>query len=324
MADRVDVARLAGVSTATVSRVTSCKGYVKRETREKVIKAIEMLDYRPNALAQNLRLKRNNMIAVMAEDLCNAYTAECVEVLSREARKYGCCIMLFTVNEGNIDAVVDEIVRNKTMGVVNSTMLKISDENRQKLLRAKTRTIGIAENFELDIQIKYEDAMREAYKLLVERNKKRPIYMGGIPMDWLINNTRVKAFLQLNEEFGMIGGLQSVIAGKYPLEKYHIIGYNETNRLFEEGKEFDTVFCLTDSMAMGVLHSLFEHGKKVPQDVAVIGCDNVSSSDLMNPGLTTIDTQEEEVCKEYIRYILSDDQNIVRYYDTKLIIRDTL
>lgn len=325
MADREDVARLAGVSTATVSRVTSGNGYVKKETRDKVNKAITMLDYRPNALAQNLRRKRNNMVAVMVEDLCNAYTAEGVEVMTREARKYGCYIMLFTVNEDNIDAIVEEIVQSKAMGLVNSTMLKISDSNRRKLLHSKTRTIGIAEKPELDILIRYDQAMREAYKILAKKNKKHPVYMGGLPMDWLLNNySLVKAFLELNKEFGMSSTPESIVAGKYPLEKYHIIGYNETNGLFARGVEFDALFCLTDSMAMGAIRSLVEHGKRIPEDVAVIGCDNVSLSNFTAPTLTTIDTQEEAVYKEYIRYLLSDDENIVKCYDTKLIVRGTL
>ena len=81
---------------------------------------------------------------------------------------------------------------------------------------------------------------------------------------------------------------------------------------------------MTDSMAMGAIRSLVEHGKRIPEDVAVIGCDNVSLSNFTAPALTTIDTQEEAVYKEYIRYLLSDDENIVKCYDTKLIVRGTL
>ena len=327
MATREDVARLAGVSTATVSRAISGKSYIKQATRDRVYKAAEMLDYHPNTVARNLRMRRNNMVAVIVEDLSNAYVAECVEIMSREARKYGCYVMLFDVKHGNIDGVAEEIIQSNAAGVVNSTMSQVSEKNKQKFLRSDIRTINVTIQNELIVEIRYEQGMREAFRLLSEKNKKRPVYMGGLPAGWLKHNTRIETFLKFGKEFGMQLDEDSVVAGTYPNDKYPTIGYRETNRLFEQGKEFDSVFCLTDALAPGVLCSLAEHGKKVPQDIAVIGCDNADISEYTVPKLTTIDTRVENVYKTYIRYLLTEDKkdkNTLVYFDTKLVLRESL
>ena len=324
MADREDVARLAGVSSATVSRVINGNARVKRETRDKVNRAIKALDYYPNSIARNLRMESSNMVAVIVDDLCNAYVSECVEIMSREARKYGCYVMLFDLVHDNLDGIMEEIIGNKVRGVVNSTISQVSDRNKQKFARMNIKTINVTIKDELIVQIRYEQAMREAFRLLAEKNKKKPVYMGGLSSDWLEYNSRVQAFFKLSKEFGMQTDAGSVISGTYPRDKYSFIGYRETDRLFKEGREFDSVFCLTDALAIGVLCALSEHGKKIPQEVAVIGCDNIKQSEYTVPKLTTIDTQSEEVYKTYIRYLLSEDKETDYAFDTTLIVRESI
>lgn len=324
MADRNEVAKLAGVSTATVTRVTSGKGYVKQETREKVIRVIENLDYKPNVLAQNLRMKKSNIIAVLVEDLCNAYTAESVEIMTKEARLYGYFVMLFTVTDRKIDQVIDEAIQNRVAGVINLTLVEVTESNRKKLAEAKIRTVNISYPSELDIRPEYEQAMREAYQRMFASGKNKPIYMGGIALGWLLNDNRIQTFLKLNREYGLPCGEEAIVAGSYPLEKYQDIGYREMSKLLEEGRDFDTVFCMTDSLAMGTMHAIMEHGRRIPQDIAIVGCDNVKISSMLTPALTTIDNGCEMVSKEYIRYILSDDSNMSIDFNAKLVVRETL
>lgn len=323
MANRKEVARIAGVSTATVTRVTSGKGYVAPKTREKIVAVIEQLNYKPNTLAQNLRMRKSNGIAVFVEDLQNPYIAECVEIMTKEAKARGYIVMLFTITVQNVKEVAEEVLENNIMGVINLALVDIGAEEKRKFTEKGIRMINIMENG-LTVHIDYEPAMRAVFRILRDQGKRHPVFIGGMGREWMLGDNRIRSFLKLNREFGMSGGENEVIAGNYPAERYMEIGYRRVGEMIAQGTAFDAVFCITDALAMGVLKALAESGKRVPEDVAVIGCDNVSMASMTNPGLTTFDGRIETISKEYIRYILSDELISEKHYESRLIARGTL
>lgn len=326
MVNRKEVARLAGVSTATVTRVASGKGCVSAETREKVLKIINELHYKPNSVACNLKLKKNKAIAVLVEDLCNPYIAEAVEVMTTEAMRYGYVIMLFFVSTQNINEVIDDVLENNVSGLINLALLNVNIEKEcgQKFCGRDIRMINVLSNQGLSIKMNYEKAMKQAFSLLKERGKKHAVFVGGMLRSWMFGDNRVKSFLSAGREAGFPSEEKDVFSGDYPKEKYTDIGYRVVKTLLSAGKRFDAVFCMTDSIAIGALKALTDSGKNVPRDVAVIGCDNVNIAGMLTPALTTFDGRIEELAKEYVRYIIDPSAENYREFECELIIRNTL
>lgn len=321
---RKDVAQRAGCSLSTVTRVTSGEGYVSSEIRKKVLKAIEELNYRPNPVAQNLRTRKNNIIAVLFEDFNNPYTAESVEYFAHEAGTCGYTVMLFIITKDNADNTIAEILHHNINRIINCSLVDIGDKNRELLSERKFRTVNIFEKNNLHQIIDYEPAMRKIYEKLRRDGKKRVAYIGGMIRFWMMGDNRVQTFQKLNKEFGMECDEDSIVSGDYPAQKYYEIGYYAAKELLKKEKPVEAIFCLTDAIAVGVLRALGEIGKSVPQDVAVIGCDNITISAMTNPPLTTLAGMLPQLAKEYIRYIISDEEGGVRSYRSELISRDTV
>lgn len=326
MVNRKEVARLAGVSTATVTRVASGKGCVSAETKEKVLKIINELHYKPNSVACNLKLKKNKAIAVLVEDLCNPYIAEAVEVMTMEAMRYGYVIMLFFVSIQNINEVIDDVLENNVSGLVNLALLNVNIEKEcgAKFSDRDIRMINVISNKGLSIKMNYERAMRKAFSLLKEHGKKHAVFVGGMLRSWMFGDDRVKSFLKISKELGIPSDEKDVFSGDYPREKYSEIGYNAIANLVKSGKSFDAVFCMTDSIAIGALKALTDLGKKIPEDAAVIGCDNVNISGMLTPALTTFDGRIEEIAKEYVRYVIEPSTENYKEIESDLVVRDTL
>lgn len=110
MVTKQDVANKAGVSTATVGRVISGKGYVSKEARERVEKAISTLNYRRNKLAYNLRKSKSNIIAVLVEDLLNPYYMHIVDAMARRAKEKDCIISMFAIKDRDVRQVLDDLL----------------------------------------------------------------------------------------------------------------------------------------------------------------------------------------------------------------------
>lgn len=119
MVTKQDVAKRAGVSTATVGRVLSGKGYVSAESRAKVEEAIKALNYRRNNLAANLRKRKSNVIAVLVEDLLNPYYMHLAEAMGRRAKEKNSIVSLHAVSDRDVRQVLDDLFSNRVCGIVN-------------------------------------------------------------------------------------------------------------------------------------------------------------------------------------------------------------
>ncbi len=322
MVNREEVARLAGVSTATVTRVSSGKGSVAPATRKKVLAIIKQLNYKPNVIAQNLRMKTSNTVAVFVEDFCNPYIAECVENMVHEIKANG-KVMLCMVSAQNVSDVIDEVVQNHVRGIINLSQVQVCEADKNKLREKGVRTINIMVGG-LDMRVDYQIAMREAFSILKQKGKKCPVFIGWTDRDGMKDDNRVQSFVRLCREFDMKSGEEDVLEGTYPKDRYPDIGYRTVQRLVASNREFDAIFCVTDAVALGALKALEESGIPVPEKVAVIGCDNVNIARMLKPALTTIDVKIERVCKDYIKYILSDEQSVNISYQSELVVRETL
>ncbi len=325
MVNRKTVAEMAGVSTATVTRVTSGKGYVSEEARLKVEEAIKKLNYRPNQLAQNLRMQRNNAIAVIAEDIVNPYNSELIERMSFEARQRGYVISLFLLTEyereGGMQEIIDEICANRFAGVINMTLNSYEEKDIERL---RSLNIPISLSVTPIMRLDYEPPMREAYKILQEKGRKRIAFLSGAPSRFTGWDERYVSYCKLNKEFGMAEDENLILYGDYPKQQYFNFGYEAIHKLMKEKVEFDAIFCLTDIIVAGVINGLNEYGKRVPDDILIFSCDNIQLAPMLIPPLTTIDTNRKAIAEVYIKYILGLEQEYPVKITSRLIRRQSL
>lgn len=302
MITKQDVAERAGVSTATVGRVISGKGYVSSETRERVEKTIEELHYRPNRLASNLRKRRGNLIAVLVEDLLNPYYMHLTEAMVERAGEKDYLVSFFPVSPENMKRVLDDLFANRVCGIVNLAMFNAELSVYKAFVDSGVRLINCIEGG-VQIQVDYTVGMREAMTFLFENGHKRVAFVVGIGEELAKKDMRVCFYRENRSRFGFSEDEDLIVYGNYPKERAPKVGYDLCGGLLTAGVGFDAVFCLTDMMAMGAIRALNEKGFSVPDDVSVIGCDNLDFTDYFSPPLTTVAVDKRAEGYAYVDYV---------------------
>lgn len=327
LVNRKAVAALVGVSTATVTRVTSGRGYVSEEARTKVEEAIRKLNYHPNQLARSLRMRKSNMIAVIAEDIVNPYYSEVIEAMITEARRYGYIVVLYILTEHveseKLSDLIDEICNSLYAGIINLTLIPFHKREIERISALNVPTINLAGEEEL-VDLDYEKGMREAFSILRGQGKKRIAFVSGTPWGFVKSDGRYLAYRKLLGEFGMEEDPRLIVDGDYPITKYFELGYRAVQKLHREGVPFDSVFCLTDMIAPGVVRALSEFGKKVPEDVSLFSCDNVQLSAMLSPSVSTLDGHGKDLARLYIQYILGMVKNLPAHFEAEFVRRESL
>ena len=168
--------------------------------------------------------------------------------------------------------------------------------------------------------------MEQALACLKRAGRTRPAFVAGIE-SWLApGDLRVKYFFENAARFGLQCDPDLVLCGNYPIVKAPHVGYELCEKLIRSQKPFDSLLCMTDMMALGSLKALFDYGYKIPQDVSVIGCDDLDFTGFFQPALTTIAVDKKAEAYAYVDLILDDevsDRDVVRV-NTKLVERSSV
>lgn len=303
MIDRKEVAKLANVSCMTVTRVVSGKGYVAEKTRRRVQKVIDETGYIPNKIAANLVSRKSNRIAIIVPELANPYYLQVVEAMMAQAKKYGYVLSIFKAYEEELPEVLEEVISNRVAGVVNYTLrfppryIKGLEEIGARLIRAGEGK----ESWKLSLD--YSGAMREAMDFLISRGARKMLFVAGLTEQFASYDSRVPFFCEYMREKGLRLEAGDILYGDYPLRDAYAVGQSAAEELLRQGRRFDAVFCINDMMALGFMRAMKKGGRRIPEDAAVIGFDNIRMSDAFEPELATIaaDTEEEgRLCVDFI------------------------
>lgn len=303
MTTRADVARAAGVSMMTVTRVVLNKGYVSPDTRQKVERAIEELGYIPNKLAANLVGQNSRTIAVILRELTNPYYIHLVDAMISRAQNYGCVVILFKTDEDHLDGVMKEIISNRVMGVVNMMFTVLPDDVNRQLMEYGIKGIFTGADSDFKFTIDYEDAMREAMVRLKASGIRRPAFISGLRPELFSTDTRVRIFERYCAElWGMASPV--ILHGNYPAQESFVVGRSLMEELLKSHPDTDAVFCLNDMMAFGAMKAVIRSGYRVPEDISIIGFDNILMSDYFNPSLSTVGVNISEEANNYVDYLV--------------------
>ena len=280
-----DVAREADVSSMTVSRVLNNKDGISEETREHVLAVMNELDYRPNRVARSLATDKTLKIGIVIPSLSSAYFGAILEGAERIFWEHGYHMLL--CNTGNIirheQAVLDLFEEDRVDGVLAFSS-QLSGEQLASYLRNQRAAVVL--NAEIDpdvaghILIDETASMALAVNHLWQNGRHRLGYI-GVGGDNYAKRERARSFQRTLEAAG-----QSV-------EPAHIVencgrGYGALTQLICEHPDIDGIICFNDEVAARVLRVCADLGRRVPDDVAVVGYDDIFLAELLTPTLTTL------------------------------------
>lgn len=305
MINREEVAKQAGVSAMTVSRVVMGKGYVSEKTRRKVQQAIDSLGYIPNKIASGLVSGKSNRIGLVVPDFTNPYYLQVVDAMIEEGRSHGYVISVYKANSDELPQVLESIISNRMAGVVNLSSC-FSEKYANQFNEIGAKTIYLKHN-DFVIDIDYDASIKQAIESLVDRGAKRIIFISGMEEKYYKYDLRVRWFIKHLTDSKLYFDSDSIVFGNYPREEAFTEGYNLAIKLAQKGVEYDAAFCINDMMAFGVINGLKKVGKKVPDDVAIIGFDNIPMAEFYQPSLSSIESDIRKEARLYFQYILGND-----------------
>jgi LacI family transcriptional regulator len=296
-----DVARLAGVSHQTVSRVLNNHPSVRDETRERVLRAMRQLDYRPNALARGLAGRRSRVIGVVSFDTILYGPAATLLGVERAARGAGYGITIVALEELDGVSVADAVSRlaeQSVAGVVIIAPLLTAAAAVHRLptgvpaVVVESDTSGDLPTFSVD-QVA---GARLAVEHLLHLGHDTVWHVSG-PRDWLEARDRVDGWRRVLEEAGR--RVPPVVEGDWSPRS----GYESGHQLADRA-DVTAVFCANDQQALGMLRALHERGRRVPEDVSVVGFDDIPEAGYLSPPLTTVRQDFDEVGRRCLAALL--------------------
>lgn len=325
-----EIARICGVSKATVSRVinNSPQG-VGPETREKVLKTIRELNYRPNALARSVATSRSGTIGLIIPDVGNFFYPKIIRGVTDYMDRCGYNVIVAN-SDYDPDREAQQLLRLVDRRV-DGILLCSGVSNKDFLADFRKHNIPLAllgRNFDnscSDASI-IGDNVRGAYKSashLIQGGSRRVVYVEGNP-HVAGSKQRLLGYKQAHTEFGLPVRKEFIISGEYSIE----FGQKTAQRLLESGLEFDAIMTGSDLIAIGILSQLIKSGVRVPEDIEVIGFDNIELTTVVTPMLSTISKPHYEmaqhISEQLIRIIQGETIPLPHtVVEPQLVLRDT-
>ena len=323
----VDVARVAGVSQKTVSRVVNGAPHVRPHVRERVKKAIEELGYRPNFAAQALARERSHTIGVLALGTRFFGPSRRVFTLEHEARRLGYTMALTSVQDLSARSVadgIDALLQRGVEGLVVEVPTHLINIDPAQLAGLPVVTsagwiTGVSRQAVVDID--QEEACRKLTTYLLDLGHETVWHVGG-PRDWDAAQKRVVGWRSALRDAG--ARVPRVLYGDWSAAS----GYEQGRKLAHR-EDVTAIFAANDQMAMGILRAFHEAGRDIPGDVSVVGFDDVPEAEFQMVPLTTVgidaDKAAQRILAELLRMIEGAEPPLepVTLPGTELIIRKT-
>ena len=288
-----EVARQAGVSTATVSRVLNNPSIVKEATRLRVLAAAKKLNYRPNRYAQGLAGGRSRTLGVIVSNIENPYFLDILHSLEERAAKAGLELVYENTDYSpqRLAAAVELMLARPLAGL--AVMVSENEPEAVRQLIEWGRPVVVTDLCEAQgaiaqIKIRYEQAMRRAVEYLYGLGHRRMAFVGHHQaLDSL--REREHAFSATMKRY------RDVEHAAASSEDSPAGGRTAAHELLSSGFRPTAVLCVNDFMAIGVLRELREEGLRVPEDVSVAGFDNIQLAEYLNPSLTTVNIPRRRI-----------------------------
>ncbi|QKJ18046.1 LacI family DNA-binding transcriptional regulator [Microbacterium hominis] len=297
-----DVAQLAGVSIKTVSNVVNDYPHVRTATRERVQAAIAQLGYQPNLSARTLRSGRSGVIGLVLPELSLSYFAELADAVIAQAELHGLVVIIERTGADRARelAVLSSPRMRMTDGVIFSPLgMGQADAHFLEvdfpLVLLGERIFGGPVDH---VTMRNIEAARAATEFLLGSGRQRVALIGAHPDEDLGSAAlRLEGYKEALASAGVAYDPELV---RSTTLWHRANGAAATRELIDSGVDFDAVFGLNDALTLGVMRVLQESGRRIPEDVAVIGFDNIEEAEYAVPSLTTIDPGRELIAQRAV------------------------
>lgn len=283
-----DVANRAGVSIATVSRVVNRVSTVNAELAQKVWKAIEEVGYLPNTQARALVSGRSHTLGLIVSEITNPFFPELVQEFENLAVAQGYEVLIGSTNydTARTESLMRRVLQRNVDGVAVMTF-GVEEDLVQRLVEREFPLVFVDAGPDLPnirvLKIDYDEGIRQAVQHLAALGHRRIAFLGG-PLTQRSAKIRREAFLRAMAELGLTVPAEHMVEGNHTMET----GIVAMEKLIALDELPTAVLCSNDMTAIGALHALYRTTHRVPEDISVVGFDDIHLSQFVLPPLTTV------------------------------------
>jgi LacI family transcriptional regulator len=301
------VASAAGVSTQTVSRVINEKPDVSPQTRDKVLAVIEQLNYRPSALARSLIRQRSYTLGVVTAGLKHIGPSRTLNGITTVAEETGYAVLLKELpsyDSNDVAPIFQKLISRHVDGIIWAVPEVGENRNwaQRPPLDLEVPIVYITMEPQKHLTVVTLDNYqggRLAMSHLIEQGYTRIGHISG-PLDWWEARQRFKGWEDALKEAGLESGKRCWVEGNWSSAS----GARVVGQLFEQYPELDAIFAANDQMALSALQYVGQKGLNIPEDVGVVGFDNIPESAYFRPALSTINQDNYSIAKAAVEEIV--------------------
>lgn len=294
-----DIGREAGVSIASVSKVLNGNyANVSAETRDKILAVAKRLQYRPNRLARGLVSNRTHMVGLIVPDIASPYFAQLAKEIERRAYAGGYKLLLCNTDNDKIKVggYVDMLLEYNADGVIVAETALGGAIDR--LLGAGFPIVSINSGLGPEVHSVYVDNIEGTFLAtshLIERGHTDIAFIGSDNEPGKANH-RLDGYMKAMGEHGLAVDYGRIKLGNYQLETGHFYA----QQLLERSRRFTAIVCGNDLIAFGALNALKDNGVRVPDDVSLVGFDDVYLTTIADPKLTSVRQPVPEISRHAV------------------------
>ncbi len=308
-----DVAKGAGVCISTVSNALNNKWYVSATTKARILKVAKKLDYHPSGIARSLvRRKTDNIGFVLYRNperlFSNPFYGRIVDGVEEQVLTQGYNLLISAFDIGSKDRALPKLIRERNVdglilaGAISDDFISILRKEGFPLVLVD----NYLENEKINcVVINNRHGAFEAVDYLFKLGHKRIGFLCG-PLLHISNQERFKGYKLRLDELGITYNKSIVAQGDNTIEG----GYNAMQKLLKKSSGISAVFACNDAMAIGAMRAIREKGLKIPNDISLMGFDDIEMAANTQPPLTTIKVPKEEMGRVAARVLLNELEGV--------------
>ncbi|MGC2399509.1 MAG: LacI family DNA-binding transcriptional regulator [Acidobacteriaceae bacterium] len=296
-----DIADDLGLSVVTISKVLRDHPDIGEETRKRVLKRMRELNYQPNLAARSLVTGQTWTLGLVVPDLLHPFFAEIAKAISAEIRMHGYCLLISSSNDDpelEVQEIQQLLARRVDVILVASAQSSVNcfrmiEEQKTPYVLIDRRFVGLDAHF---VGVDDEAVGMLATSHLLEQQCRRIAHIRGPNVSTAIGRLKgYKRALAAHKLAPLRGHVISLgTSGDHRGERG---GYEAARQILAAEKRPDGIFCFNDPSALGAMRAILDAGLRIPEDVAVVGCGNLSYADLLRVPLSSVDQGSESIGK---------------------------
>ncbi len=325
-----DIAKEANVSTATVSKILNNKDQrISSQTRKRVLEIAKNKNYIPNSMARSLVTKKTNTIGLILPDITNPFFPELARGVEDKANEEGYMIMFCnTDDDADKESNYLEMLAQKMVDGIILTQSANKEGNIETLNKLKIPVVLIDRDIEMKnikgkVLVNNFSGAYEGVSYLIKKGYRKIAFITG-PLSTTTSKERLNGYVKALEDAKIDVNYELILEGEYKAKW----GIDGTNLLLEKKLKFDAIFCGNDLIAINAIKTLKERNIKVPNDVGVLGYDNIYLAEMIDPPLTTINQPAYKMGYEAVKLLIdileNNEKGRIIKLKTNLVLRKSV